>query len=221
MRRFHRVLGLVLALPLILWVLTGLLFHIKHRYGEAYEALVVPAAVEPDWSLARVSPAQVIERGQADAPLTLGVHPSGRLAYYGKKADLPIAVDAATGEVIAAATPEAARAWVAAAVSASAHAERYGSEIGYEALSMYSARTRTRDPGLAVRMSGDKTVSVDLITGEITQTGALNDFIDAMYRVHYLQWTPWKSVNIALVLLSIPLALGLAASGLRMALRRR
>jgi hypothetical protein len=36
-----------------------------------------------------------------------------------------------------------------------------------------------------------------------------------------LQWTPWKGLNIALVLASIPLTLLLAASGVRMALGRR
>lgn len=221
MRRFHRIMGLALVLPLILWVVTGLLFHVKHRYGEAYEALVVPRAVEPDWSLARISPAQVIDRGLAEAPLALDVHPSGRLVYYGKLGSAPVAVDAVTGATLDAATPQEARAWVAAALAKSPNAQRYGSEVGFEVSTASSARTHCEDPALTLRFSGEKTVRVDLITGELTQTGALNDFIDATYRVHYLQWTPWTWLNIALVLASIPLVLALAATGLRMAFARR
>lgn len=65
----------------------------------------------------------------------------------------------------------------------------------------------------------DGALGVDRVTLEIAQTGDLNDFIDLTYRVHYLQWTPWKAVNVALVLMAAPLALGLAATGLRMWLR--
>jgi len=221
MRRFHRMIGLTLVLPLLLWVFTGLLFHVKHRYGEAYEALAVPRAVEPDWSLARISPAQVIDRGLAEAPLVLDVHPSGRLVYYGELGGAPVAVDAVSGATLDTATPQEARAWVAAALAKSPNAQRYGSEIGSEPSKASSARTRSENPALTLRFSGAKTVRVDLITGEITQTGALNDFIDATYRVHYLQWTPWSWLNIALVLASIPLVLVLAATGMRMAFARR
>ena len=221
MRRFHRALGLVLVLPLLLWVLTGLLFHVKHRYDEAYEALAIPQGATPDWTQARISPARVIESGLAAAPLVLGVHPSGRLVYFGKLAEHPVAVDASTGEALAPASPETGRAWIAAALEKSAHASRYGREVNSESTTIRSARTGTQDAALALDFSGEKRVRVDLITGEIAQTGALNDFIDATYRLHYLQWTPWKIVNIGLELFSIPLVLLLAATGLRMALARR
>ena len=80
-----------------------------------------------------------------------------------------------------------------------------------------SPLTLSKNPSLDLSFSGGKTVTVDRLTGEIAQTGALNDWIDFTYRVHYLQWTPWKAVNVALVLLAVPLVLGLAVSGLRMA----
>ena len=120
-----------------------------------------------------------------------------------------------------AASPEVARAWVAAAIADSGNAERYGGEISAREITSKSSRTAAQDPALEFEFSGAKTVRIDLLTGEIAQTGALNDWIDATYRVHYLQWTPWKAVNIALVLLSTPLVLALAATGLRMAFARR
>jgi len=221
MRRFHRVLGPLLALPLILWVVTGLLFHVKHRYGEAYEVLAAPLAAEPDWTGATVSPAAVLAAGLARAPLVLAVHPSGRLAYFGGSADGPVALDAHSGERILPATHEAARAWVAAAIAASSSPARFGAELDSAPATFRSARTGGEDPALAVRTSGSKTVTVDLLTGEMSQTGALNDFIDRTYALHYLQWTPWAPVNIALVLLAIPLVLALALTGLWLAVRKR
>ena len=109
-------------------------------------------------------------------------------------------------------------------VSALAHshsAHRYGQEIFAQPSTMHSARTGTGDPALKLRFSGAKTGRIDLLTGEIAQAGALNEFIDATYRLHYLQWNPWRSVNIALVLIAMPLSLLLAFSGIRMALTRR
>jgi hypothetical protein len=218
MRRLHRLLGLVLVLPLVLWIATGLLFHVKHRYGEAYERLVVPHDQEVDWSRARLSPAEVIERGLARAPLALAVHPSGRVAYFGALGDSPVAIDASNGEAIEPATDDVARAWLSAALASSPNAARYGDEIAHDSANERSSLTGVLDPCFVARTSGTKTVTIDRLTGEIRQTGALNDFIDATYKVHYLQWTPWEPLNIALVLLSIPVAFLLAFTGVRMAL---
>ena len=66
-----------------------------------------------------------------------------------------------------------------------------------------------------------KTVTVDRVTGEIRQTGDLNDWIDFTYRLHYLQWTPWSAVNIALVLLAVAATVLLLFSGLRIVWQSR
>ncbi|MCE9595621.1 MAG: PepSY domain-containing protein [Planctomycetes bacterium] len=220
MRRLHRLLGLVLVLPLVLWIATGLLFHVKHRYGEAYEKLSVPSERAVDWSTARIAPAEVIARGLANPPLQLAIHPSGRLAYFGALENTPKAIDAATGEPIEPATDDIARGWIAAALSSSPNAARYGDEVGHEDATANSGSTGTLDPVFVLHTRGGKTVSLDRVTGAIRQTGDLNDFIDATYKAHYLQWTPWEPVNIALVLLSIPIVLLLAFTGLRMAFRK-
>jgi uncharacterized iron-regulated membrane protein len=73
------------------------------------------------------------------------------------------------------------------------------------------------DPAGVFEYSQGKTVTVDRLTGEMSQTGTINDWIDWTYRVHYLQWTPWHWVNILLVLIAVPLTLGLALSGLWLA----
>ncbi|MBI5434804.1 MAG: hypothetical protein HZA52_18370 [Planctomycetes bacterium] len=220
MRRFHRLLGTILVLPLVLWIATGVLFHVKHRYDEAYEALAVPPESAPDWSRATVAPADVLATGLADAPLTLAAHPSGRLAYFGRRGAAPVAIDAETGAPIEPASDGVARRWLAAALARSPHAARYGEEIGAEEARETSARTGAEDPVLVVRTSGAKTVRIDRVTGEIRQSGELNSFIDATYAMHYLQWTPWPALNVALVLVAVPLVLLLAFTGARLALQK-
>ena len=41
-RRAHRILGTIVALQLLIWLATGVLFNVKHRYAEAYEMLHAP-----------------------------------------------------------------------------------------------------------------------------------------------------------------------------------
>lgn len=222
--RLHRLLGLVLALPLAVWMTTGTLFHLKHRYAEAYEALKVPLPATAPWGDARLSPAEVVARGLLgpEGPLALTVHPSGRPVYLGVLGGEPRAVEAHEGSVLPAADAELARAWALAAVGASAHAARYGAPMGpAEELSHFSSLLGREAPSFRFRFSGGKTVTVNRLTGEVSQTGELNDFIDLTYRLHYLQWTPWRPVNLSLLVLAIPLVLGLAVTGLRMAFGRR
>jgi uncharacterized iron-regulated membrane protein len=217
-RRLHRLAGLLLALPLVLWIATGFLFHVKHRYAEAYEALRVPGPA-PAWQSARLSPADLFTRSlfePASRPF-LGASPGGVPVYFGAKAGAPVAVDAGTGVPLPPASEETAVGWARAAVAASAHSGRYGSPSTTSETRHASSLTGAEDPAFAIAFSGGKTLTVDRITGEVSQTGALNDWIDWTYRIHYLQWTPWKAVNIALVLIASPLALFLAFTGLTLA----
>lgn len=219
-RRWHRLAGLLLALPLAVWMVTGLLFHVKHRYAEAYEPLGLRP---PTGGLARatLSPSEILGRGLLDAagPVSLAVHPSGAPAYYGLKDGKPSGWSAVDGSPISAATEETGKRWAETAVAASAHRSRYGNPVRTEPGEHASALTGGADPALVVHYDGGKRVTVDLLTGEISQTGDLNAFIDLTYRLHYLQWTPWQPVNVAFVLVAMPLVLGLAASGIRLAIR--
>jgi uncharacterized iron-regulated membrane protein len=218
-KRFHRVFGLLLALPLFLWMITGILFNVKYRYAEAYEALKVPVKTKDlDWREAKVSPADLVERGLVDGSvkLSLFAHPSNRPAYAGSKAKAPVVIDAGAAAQIPAASEAEARAWAQAAVDGSPNASRYGSATSCRETTRFSSITGVSNPAFALEYSGGKTITIDRLTGEISQTGQLNDWIDFTYKVHYLQWTPWKPLNIGLVLIAAPLAFALAFSGIRM-----
>ncbi len=221
-RRLHRLAGLVLCLPLLLWMATGLLFHVKHRYAEAYEPLAAPLPAPPAWDRAVMSPAAVLARGHLDAgsPLALFPHPRGLVCYFGRKGGAGAAVDSASGEAVPVATEEAALLWAESAVAASKHAARYGRSEGRPEEATFASRlTGASDPAFRFRFGGGKRVLVDRVTGEVSQSGDLNEWIDATYRVHYLQWTPWKGLNAALVLLAVPITFLLAAGGLFLAVR--
>lgn len=222
-RRFHRLLGVLLALPLLAWMLTGLLFHVKYRYAEAYETLKVPDAGAPRWSAATVSPAQALEKLEWDgkSPVALIAHPAGFAAYlFAAAGKAPAVLDATTGNRIAAADESAVRAWVMRALEASKNSERYGEIANVSEGTRISAHTGLAHPAFVFNFSRAKVVTVDRLTGEMSQTGTLNEWIDFTYRIHYLQWTPWQTANIALVLLAMPLVIGLAFSGVRMFVRR-
>ncbi|MBF5046624.1 hypothetical protein FGE12_29670 [Aggregicoccus sp. 17bor-14] len=226
-RSLHRLCGLLLTLPVLLWMGTGVLFHVKHRYAEAYEPLAVPLppGTPSAWTEARRAPAELLAAGLLDAagPLVLQRHPSGRPVLLGLHAGAGRAVDAGTGAVLPLADAATARAWALAAVAASAHAARYGTLAAAlpEETQHASALLGRELPAYAFEFSGGKRVTVDRVTGEVAQTGALNDFIDASYRVHYLQWTPWRPLNLLLLALAVPGMLLLAGSGLWLARGRR
>jgi hypothetical protein len=221
-RGLHRFLGLSLVLPLVLWTATGLLFHVKHRYAEAYETLRVPMPPTPDLSTFTVPPARATAGGVFDRDCVprFAIRPDGRGGWFGKKNGRGVAVDAASGDLLAEAPEKISLEWAKAAVAVSPHAARYGKVEFLSSSKRSSPLTLSNDPSLDLSFSGGKTVTVDRLTGEIVQSGALNDWIDLTYRVHFLQWTPWKPVNVALEVFSIPLVLGLAVSGLLMAFRR-
>jgi len=209
-----------MALPLFAWIVTGVLFNVKYRYPEAYETLALKMpATSTTWTDAQVSPAELVTSGKLDGTgkVTLFMHPSHVPAYAGVRAGMPVAVNAVTGDDMPDATEEELRHWANDAVGQSANARRYGAIVKRSDGTRLSSMTGLQDPAMVFEFSQGKTVTVDRITGEMSQTGRLNDWIDWTYRLHYLQWTPWHWVNIALVVIATPLTLGLALSGLWLA----
>lgn len=217
-RAVHRLTGLALLLPLALWIGTGLLFHAKPGWDEAYEPISAPPPGPLPWERVVFSPAAVKARGLlGPGPVALGVHPSGLIAYFGVQNGRATAVDGTSGEPIPPASEDVARAFALGSISASRHPAAYGALVSSAPATHASALTRAEDPAFLFLTSRGKRVVVDRITGEVTQAGDLNERIDLLYRIHYLQWTPWKPVNAALVLTASIAVLLLAASGLRLA----
>jgi uncharacterized iron-regulated membrane protein len=219
-RTLHRLIGITMAIPLFLWIVTGILFNVKYRYAEAYEPLALKLpSTKAAWGVAVVSPGELVSSGKIDGAgrISLFMHPSKAPAYAGVRGSTPVVVNAVTGEYISEAMDDEAKHWADDAVGLSPNAARYGAAVKRSPGKRLSSLTGVEDPAEVFEYSQGKTVTVDRLTGEMSQTGTINDWIDWTYRIHYLRWTPWHWVNIVLVLIAVPLTLGMALSGLWLA----
>ncbi len=220
MRAYHRVAGALLAAQLAAWVLTGMLFNVKYRYDEAYEALApVPAATDQDahW----ISPGDAVTAAGV-TPATLRrvrlLHDNRGYIYLvesGTDSEPQVAlVDARTGQAVQPLDAAAAEAALRSALSASKHAARYGLVKTALVAPSESALLGRSTPGWQLVLDSGQTVTVNAYTSEISHTALLNTAIDWSYRVHYMQYTPWKSVNIAIISIFSLLLVSLVASGI-------
>jgi hypothetical protein len=193
-RRGHRVLGVVLTLPLVAWAATGLVFQFKPGYDEAYAPLAVKTYAL-NASSAATDPAWLEVRRLRTA---LGEHVLARTPAGWTH------LDAATLRPRPAPTEDEVRRLLADAFTA--HPARYGAVVSVE-------RTTVRtDTGV--------TASLDWATLGLTQRGRDTDRIDFLYRLHYLRWTGLGPLDKALGFLGPALVIVLTALGLRLALKR-
>ena len=190
-RRLHRVIGLVMLLPLIGWAVTGAFFFLKLGYAGAYESLQVktyplegPIAFDPDRSWLEVRVEKTI----------LGEHLLARTSQGWQHIDprsLQRKPEPSADEIRALMTD-----------AFSANPARYGRIANVE------GNVITTDTGVRVEMDWNRLA--------LTQHGKDTNRIDAVYRIHYLQWTGVATVDKVLGALGILLLLALSALGARL-----
>ena len=210
-RRLHRVLGLILLLPILGWAVTGFIFFVKPGYGPAYAMLRVRTLElepgsgsalttlrrEPGWlemrALRTVLGDHLLVRNESGwsqlDPATFAPRP------------LPAAKDL--------------RALIEDAIAADpAHEPRYGSIASLESREDGSGTaTATTSTGV--------TIDLDWATLSLSQSGRDTRRIDRLYRIHYLQWTGIKTVDRVVGITGLVALVGLAFFGLRLAFPRR
>jgi uncharacterized iron-regulated membrane protein len=204
--RVHRWLAVVLVVPLVIWSVTGLLFHLKPGWSRAYDMLSAehPLDAMPAVSLDAVAsaaggPAQHLELfGSALGPLYRITTPTGTVlldAQLHRRSPLSAAD---------------ARTLAADAVAHSTHRDAYG-PIG---------ATRA-DPDTVHVAFAHATVDVDRATGTISQRGRDTDRIDWLYRLHYLSWTGNRTLDKLLAITGVALIWLVMVPGLVLFVRRR
>jgi len=190
-RALHRVIGLVMLLPLTGWAITGAVFFLKPGYGDAYALLQVKTyPIEPNIAL-QADPAWLEIRF---VKTILGEHLLARTLNGWLHIDprsLQPKPEPSTDEV---------RAIVTDAVSA--NPDRYGRISGIE------GNTVTTDTGVRIELDWTRLA--------LTQRGKDTDRIDRLYKIHYLQWTGVNSLDKVLGALGIILVLVLSALGARL-----
>jgi uncharacterized iron-regulated membrane protein len=229
LRTFHKVIGAILALQIVLWTVTGFLFNYQWRYDEAYEPLrAAPASAASGPVTEWASPGDAVGRAGLDpsAVRRVALLDDSRGYLYlletgTERAPVLRLADAHTGEPVAPLDAAGAEAILRSALARSEHAARYGAVRRAEQIDVSSAMLGRDAPAWALELDTGQTVTVNAYTAEIAHTAMLNNAIDWTYRVHYMQYTPWKSVNIGIVVAFLTLLLTLVASGLRILIAAR
>ncbi|MEK7829974.1 MAG: PepSY domain-containing protein [Acidobacteriota bacterium] len=194
-RKTHRVVGLIMLLPLFGWAITGFVFFVKPGYEGAYELLQVKSYPMNGEAMTLTPASSWLEfRG---FKTILGNHLIVRTAQGWQH------LDPATLAVKAQPTDDEIKKLLQDAFSA--NPERYGQVAKIE------GGTITTTTNVRVALNWNRL--------SLQQTGSDTDRIDWLYKIHYLQWTGVKWLDKILGMLGLTLIVVLSVLGL--ALQRR
>lgn len=209
--RVHRWLAIVLVVPLVVWSITGLLFHLKPGWDRAYDQLGVERPT-PGLHLAALASPATIEASVGGATITrieLFDTTLGPL-YRVTTANGDQLLDATTGRLRSPLSEADARALASDAVSRSQHRASYGEIL----------EANTQGDTIRLRFSGGPTVDVGRTDARISQKGPDTDRIDWLYRIHYLQWTGHRALDRVIAVIGLLLIWAVLLPGLVLFVRR-
>lgn len=201
-RRVHRWLAIVLVIPLIIWSVTGLLFHLKPGWSRAYDLLDAerPAQVHLDKLVLPEGVTHVEVFSTAIGPLARVTTPKGDELY-----------DADTGTRRSPLPIDAAQALAVDAIARSHYASTYGA----------TTRVTSTEATVTIELADGPVVEVGRNDGRLSQRGPDTDRIDWLYRIHYLQLTGNKTFDKILALAGLALIWLVLIPGVVLFMRRR
>ncbi|TQV77237.1 hypothetical protein FLL45_04635 [Aliikangiella marina] len=200
MRKLHKYLGITLLLPFIGWVITGLFFFIKPGYQAAYESLSV--RTYPLVATISYTPQKNWQQIKVIKTI-LGKH----LLI---KEDMGwVQLDPSSYERLASPTKQAIKKLIDDATQM--NSERYGNTVSIEAL---------ENGRFLVTTDKQIKITLDWNSLSLRQIGPDTEFIDQMYKIHYLQWTGNKTLDKYLGVIGLAAVLILSLLGLKMSLRK-
>ncbi len=195
-RRWHKITGLFMLLPLLGWCATGLVFLTKPGYEAAYEQLAVKTYALPPGLSVRTEP------GWLDVRLmqtVLGTHLLVKDSNGWHQRDI------ATGEVRDHVSDSDAEKLLS---DATAHnPQRYG---GVVKVSDDIYRTST---GVDITLNWSQLL--------LRQQGRDSRLINKLYEIHYLRWTGNSAIDRIVGPIGLALLFLLALAGAVMSVRRR
>lgn len=192
----------MLVIPLVLWSVTGLLFHLKPGWSRAYDLLDPerPAQVHLDKLVLPDGATHVEVFATAIGPLARVTTPAGDELY-----------DADTGTKRSPLPIDAAKALAVDAISRSHHASAYGA----------ATRVTSTATTVVLELADGPVVEVGRNDGRLSQRGPDTDRIDWLYRIHYLQLTGNKTFDKLLALAGLALIWLVLVPGVVLFVRRR
>jgi hypothetical protein len=194
-RKLHKIVGLVLVLPMLGWTITGIIFFIKPGYQGAYEQLAVKTyplnesiAVQPksDWQEVRL-----VTTILGDHLLVKSNNKTEHLdpdSLLPKPAPSEIEFKALLSDAF------------------TSNSARYGEVIKLDGL---SAQTNT---GVEIKLDWNNL--------RLSQKGQDTQLINLLYKVHYLQWTSHKGLDQLLGVLGLILLILLTILGVRLYVKK-
>jgi hypothetical protein len=195
-RKIHKIIGLILVLPMIGWTLTGIIFFIKPGYGEAYEQLKLKTY--PLEKSILVTSSMNWEEAKL-INTVLGHHLIVKTEGKVKHLD-PVSLKPKE-------TPSNNQYELLLADAFSYNKERYGE------VSRIDGNTAHTTTGVEVNLNWQSL--------SLSQKGQDTHLINLLYKIHYLQWTPFKGFNQFLGILGLLLLATLTAFGIRIYLKNR
>ena len=195
-RQLHRITGLVMLLPLVAWAVTGAFFFLKPGYAGAYDTLQVKTYPLETSITVQPDPSWLEVRFEKTV---LGEHLLARTSQgwiHNDPRTLQPRPEPSADEV---------RLLVTDAFSA--NPSRYGN------ITAIDGHNITTDTGVSISLDWKRLI--------LAQHGKDTDKIDAIYRIHYLQWTGMASVDKVLGGVGILLVLALSGFGARLFFGRR
>lgn len=203
--RIHRWLAIVLVALLVVWSLTGLLFHLKPGWSRAYDQLSIERR-DASLQLAALHPITTLPGETTRIELfDTALGPLYRIRTI-KGTSL---LDARTGQPRNL-TVDDARLLAADAIRRSSHRAAYGDIASLE----------ERDGTARIHFTGGPTVSLGLRDGRMSQEGADTRRIDWLYRIHYLQWTGNATIDKVLAMAGLALVWAVMIPGIVLFVRR-
>jgi hypothetical protein len=194
-RKVHRVIGVILLLPFFGWAITGLVFFIKPGYAAAYEILTPKTYPLTGALPVNADPTWLEFRYLRTI---LGDHLLARTKSGWQnfnptdKQPRPM--------------PGESELTLLVKDAFSANPARYGN------ISRVSGDTVWTDTGVEV--------NIDWNRMSLQQKGKDTDRIDLLYRIHYLQWTGFKSVDKIVGFAGLVLVMALTTLGAWLAFKR-
>ncbi len=189
LRRIHKIVGVVLAIPLLGWALTGIVFLTKPGYQGAYEQLAIKTyPLEQTFSLQ-----PLVNWHEARLVRTvLGYHLL--LAGNGRRAHL----DPQSLETRRLPSDADIKRLVYDAIGTDS--QRYGAIVAVN--------------GGRVMTSTGVEITLDWPTLSLAQAGRDTRFLNGLYKIHYLQWLGRPIPDALLGVSGIVLLLSLTGLGL-------
>jgi hypothetical protein len=192
-RRFHRLLGIALLIPCMVWAVTGLLFHWKPGWDQAYASL--SPQTYPLSGTGPIADAKWLETRRLHT--ILGEHLLVRTVDGWDQWDTTLGLSRET--------PSDSDRIKLFEDAIRADPKRYGS---IDSMTDWTAVTTT---GVEIHFDWD--------TMRFSQRGADTRRINMIYRIHYLQWTGTHWGDRALPLIGLIGLMALGILGLRLVLK--